>query len=456
MYKKKKIQENYSDAKEGTFNMANLADIKKALETVTSTKIFFVDLNGRVMSLPVNPDTIESILENGIGFDGSSIAGYGTVDSSDRLLFPDPDSFKILKFSGETEGFFIASVYNEKDIPAAVDPRFILKNIVEEAEREFGFKFLLGPEHEFFLLKNGKSQKHLHTDHGLYFQSSPHDKGEAIRNKIINILKSCGIAFEKSHHEVTPSQHEINLEPTGPLAAADRTVLFNYVTQLIASESGCRATFMPKPFDGYNRNAFHLHLSIQDIDGRNLFYDERDPQQLSATARHFIGGILRYARETSIIMASTFNSYKAYVMEREAPIICNWGFKNRSSMVRIPHIVTPQVTRLELRSPDPAGNVYFQIAILIAMGLAGVRNRIDCGEQSTIGISSNNVSTKIWDERFLPKSMFEALAEAERGSFLQETLGEEAYGNLMALKTEEWEEHRTHITARELSMYLDR
>lgn len=152
-----------------------------------------------------------------------------------------------------------------------------------------------------------------------------HDKGEAVRNRIVNILKECGIAFEKAHHEVTPSQHEINLEPTDPLSGADRTVLFNYVTQKTAEEFGYRATFMPKPFDGYNRNAFHLHLSAQDINGNNVFYDEDADQNIGTVARQFIGGILKHARETSIIMASTCNSYKAYVIEREAPIICNWG-----------------------------------------------------------------------------------------------------------------------------------
>ncbi len=169
--------------------MANLKEIKEELKTVDSTKIFFVDFNGRIMSLPVNQDNIESIIENGIGFDGSSIAGYGTVDRSDRLLFPDPDSFKVLRFSDETVGFFIASIYNEKEKPAQADPRAILKNILDEAEREFGFKFLLGPEHEFFLLQNDNKKKNLHTDQGLYFQSSPHDKGEAVRNRIVNILK---------------------------------------------------------------------------------------------------------------------------------------------------------------------------------------------------------------------------------------------------------------------------
>ena len=436
--------------------MADLKDIKKELETVDTTKIFFVDFNGRIMNLPVNPDNIESILENGIGFDGSSIAGYGTVDSSDRLLFPDPDSFKVLRFSNENVGFIIASVYDEKDKPSQTDPRAILKKTLAEAEREFGVKFLVGPEHEFFLLNNGKKQKNLHTDHGRYFQSSPHDKGEAVRNRIIRILKDCGIAFEKAHHEVTPSQHEINLEPTDPLDGADRTVLFNYVTQETAADFGYRATFMPKPFDGYNRNALHLHLSGQDLDGNNVFYDKNADHNIATIARQFIGGILKYARETSIIMASTFNSYKAYVSEREAPIICNWGFKNRSTMVRIPYCPNPQSTRLELRSPDPAGNVYLQVAILIAMGMEGIRNKIDCGEHSIGTICSKDLSTKVWDKRFLPKSMFEALVEAEGSSFLKQTLGDETYQNFMALKTQEWEGHRTHVTHRELSMYLDR
>lgn len=436
--------------------MANLKDIKKELETVDSTKIFFVDFNGRIMSLPVNLDNIQFILENGIGFDGSSIAGYGTVDRSDRLLFPDPDSFKVLKFSDETVGFFNASIYDEQDKPAQADPRALLKNILAEAEREFGFKFLLGPEHEFFLLQNDNKKKNLHTDQGLYFQSSPHDKGEAVRNRIVKILKECGIAFEKAHHEVTPSQHEVNLEPTDPLKGADRTVLFNYVTQKTAEEFGYRATFMPKPFDGYNRNALHLHLSIQDLDGNNVMYDEEAAHNLGTIARQFIGGILKYARETSIVMASTFNSYKAYVIEREAPIICNWGFRNRSSMVRIPYCPVPESTRLELRNPDPAGNIYFQVAILIAMGMEGIRKNITCGEQSTTSISTKDLSTKILDKRFLPKSMFEALAEAEGSSFLKRTFGDEIYQNFMALKTKEWEGHRTHVTGRELSMYLDR
>jgi glutamine synthetase len=436
-----------------------MGDFKETLETLKqtdSTKIFFTDLHGRIMSLPVNPNNMESICNTGIGFDGSSIAGFASVEKSDRLLKPVKESFRLVKLADEKVGFFNGDVYNEAGKRSLVDPRAVLENILAEAEAEFGYKFIVGPEYEFFLLKGDKFDENSHTDRGGYFQASPHDKGEAVRHRIINVLKECGIVFEKSHHEVTPSQHEINLECTDPLNGADRTVLFNYVTQKVATEFGYYAAFMPKPFNGYNRNAFHIHISMQDLDGNNVFYDETAEKNIGKIARQFIAGILKYARETSIIMASTFNSYKAYVLEREAPIVRNWGFSNRSSMVRIPHALSPQSTRLELRSPDPCGNPYLQIAVLIAMGLAGIKQGLDCGPPISGSAYRKAWKMKVWDKRFLPKCMYEALVEAERSKFLKETLGERLYENYMALKVSEWEDHRTHVTPLEHSKYLNR
>jgi len=317
--------------------MANVKEIKARLKNLDLTKIFFTDLNGRIMNLPINPENIESIISNGIGFDGSSVAGYATVDASDRLLFPDPESFRIVELKDEKLGFFIGHIYNDQGSRAQADPRAVLEKILTEAESEYGFKFQVGPEHEFFILAEDEFGEKVHSDSAGYFQSTPHDKGERVRNRIIGILKACGIRFEKAHHEVTPSQHEINLECASPLSAADRTVLFNYITQKVAEEFGYHATFMPKPFDDFNRNAYHIHLSMQDLEGKNLFYDAGGEYNISETAKKFIAGILKYARETSIIMASTFNSYKAYVLDREAPIVIGWGFKNRSSMVRLPY-----------------------------------------------------------------------------------------------------------------------
>ena len=215
-----------------------MGDFKETLETLKqtdSTKIFFTDLHGRIMSLPVNPNNMESLCNTGIGFDGSSIAGFASVEKSDRLLKPVKESFRLVKLADEKVGFFNGDVYNEAGKRSLADPRAALENIMAEAEAELGYKFIVGPEYEFFLLKGDQFDENSHTDRGGYFQASPHDKGEAVRNRIINVLKECGIVFEKSHHEVTPSQHEINLECTDPLNGADRTVLFNYVTQKVAT-----------------------------------------------------------------------------------------------------------------------------------------------------------------------------------------------------------------------------
>ena len=434
--------------------MASLKQIKQNLKNVDSTKIFFTDLNGRHRGLPINPANIDPIIKKGIGFDGSSIAGITTVDDSDRILVPVQDSFRLVEFTDEKLGFFIGKIQNAQGERSKSDPRAVLENVLNKAESESGYRFLLGPEHEFFLLKGDEFNEDLHSDRAGYFHSDPHDKGEIVRKKIIEVLAKCGINFEKAHHEVTASQHEINLECSDPLGAADRTVLFNYVTQKVAAENGLHATFMPKPFDGQNRNAFHIHLSMMDKKGKNLFYHATEKYNLTKTARQFMGGIIKYARETSILMASTFNSYKAYVVEREAPVVRGWGLKNRSSMVRVPYASSTESTRIELRNPDPTGNPYLQMAALIGMGLQGIKEDLDCGQPDLGSTYKVKRKYRVWDRRFLPKSMFEALVEAERSRFLKELLGERIYNNYMALKIADWEEHRTHVTPREHSKYL--
>jgi glutamine synthetase len=434
--------------------MASLKQIKQNLKNVDSTKIFFTDLNGRNRGLPINPANIDPIMKKGIGFDGSSIAGITTVDDSDRILVPVQDSFRLVEFTEEKLGFFIGKIQNAQGERSKSDPRAVLENVLNKADSEYGYRFLLGPEHEFFLLKGDEFNEDLHSDRAGYFHSDPHDKGEIVRKKIIEVLAKCGINFEKAHHEVTASQHEINLECLDPLAVADRTVLFNYVTQKVAAENGLHATFMPKPFDGQNRNAFHIHLSMMNKKGKNLFYQAKAKYHLSRTARQFMGGIVKYARETSIIMASTFNSYKAYVVEREAPVVRGWGLKNRSSMVRVPYASSTESTRIELRSPDPAGNPYLQMAALIGMGLQGIKEDLDCGQPDLGSTYRVKRKYRVWDRRFLPKSMFEALVEAEKSRFLKELLGERIYNNYMGLKIADWEEHRTHVTPREHEKYL--
>jgi len=428
--------------------------IRALLSQVDSTKIFFTDLNGRTRGLAINPDNIEKITESGIGFDGSSIDGITTVDDSDRLLFPVLDSLRIVDFKDKKLGFFIGRIDKEKGVPSASDPRAILVNVIETAEKEFGFRFLMGPEYEFFLLKGDEFSEAKHTDRAGYFYSDPYDKGDTVRETIVEILHKCGIPFEKDHHEVTPSQHEINFECTSPIEAADQTLLFMHVARKVASTYGYYVTFMPKPFNDHNRSAFHMHLSMQDLNGKNLFYDESESHGLSLLAKYFIGGILKYARETSIIMASTYNSYKAYTLEREAPISLGWGIRNRSSMIRVPYASNSSGTRIELRSPDPSGNVYLQMAVFIAMGLQGMREKTDPGPPDEGSVYRSYDHTRIVNHDLLPRSMYEALAEADGSSFLSSILGERLYRGYLSLKIKEWERFRTSVTTLEHSAYL--
>lgn len=430
---------------------------------MTFTKIFFSDLNGRAMNLSVNERDLESIEDHGVGFDGSSIAGFASVENSDRLLFPVKSSAKKIRLKEESIDFFIGKILNEHGERSETDARAILEFTLENAEKKHGYRFLVGPEHEFFLLNGNEFElsgenigDQSHSDKAGYCHAQPHDRGESIRHQITEVLKDCGVNYEKTHHEVTPSQHEINLECCEPLEAADRTVLFSYITKKIAMENGLYATFMPKPFDNLNRSAFHIHVSMQDNQGKNLFFKKGAEFNLSDQARYFMGGILRYARETSVIMASTYNSYKAYIKEKEAPILRSWGFRNRSSMIRVPYTSSDHNTRIEIRSPDPSGNVYLQLATLIAMGIKGIENKLDCGAPDNGSAYEKRIeSPRLWDDRFLPKSLYEALVEAERSDFLKEILGETACDNYIRLKTSEWEEHRTHITPREHQKYLN-
>jgi len=436
--------------------MADLevAKIKEELKKAYSTKIFFTDLNGRLKNLSVNPDDIKALLENGIGFDGSSIAGIATVDNSDRVLKPVQESFRLVDFGDRKIGFFVGNIFNQDGSRSEVDPRYVLERAVEKGAGDYEIKFTVGPEHEFFLLNQDEFSDEKHTDKLDYFGSSPTDIGDVVRQDIVDVLEQCGIKYEKTHHEVTSSQHEINLEPGDPLTIADRTILFEFVTKEVAAQYNFHASFMSKPFTGYNRNAFHIHLSFTDMEGENLCYEENGKNNLTPMLMNFIGGIIRYARESSIVQASTFNSYKAYVLDKEAPVVRSWGLRNRSSMVRIPHFVKPEAARMELRCPDATGNVYLQFAILIFAGLAGIKDKEDPGQPDSGNTYDKQMKLKIFDDHLLPRDFFPALMEAEKSDFMRSSLGKMLFENYMRIKTAEWEDFRTTITDLELQKYL--
>lgn len=423
---------------------------------VDTTKVFFTDLAGRLKSVSINPRDLPRLCKEGTGIDGSSIPGLATVDESDMLLKPMEQSLRLLEFEDRTIGFLVGRLFGHGGERSRLDARAILEGVVKRAESEHGVRFLMGPEHEFFLLEEDEfeSASKAHIDKVGYFGTTPGDAGEPIRQEIVDVLARCGIRYEKMHHEVTPSQQEINLECGPPVEVADRTLLFTHVAKEVAYACDLHATFMSKPFDHLNRNAFHIHLSMQDLEGRNLFHDPDGPGNMSRKARHFIGGILAHARESSIIMASTLNSYKAYILDREAPVVRGWGLNNRSSMVRVPYAPNPEATRIELRNPDATGNVYLQFAVYIAMGLAGIEKEIDPGEPDSGNNYENSEGRHVYDQRYLPRDFYEALMEAERSSFLEELLGRDLFRNYLELEREDWEYHRAHITDRERSRYL--
>jgi glutamine synthetase len=437
-------------------NTSDINAIQEKLKQAYTTKIFFTDLNGRLKNLSVNPQNIDSILEHGTGFDGSSIAGISSVENSDRILKPVTESFRLIDFGERKVGFFVGQMFNQDGSRSEVDPRYALERAVAKAREEHEMLLTFGPEHEFFLLKGDEFHADIHSDKAGYFDTSPSDIGDVVRQEIVNVLEKCGIKYEKTHHEVTSSQHEITLEPGDPLSVADRTILFNYVTKEVAAQYNLHASFMPKPFSGSNRNAFHIHVSFSDLAGNSLCYAEDTQNNVTPMMLNFIGGLIERAREVSLVFASTFNSYKAYVIDKEAPLVRGWGVLNRSSMIRIPHAHKPEATRMELRCPDTAGNVYLQFAVLIFSGLDGIKNRTDAGaaDPGSNYHKSDSERPRVLDPQFLPRDFTQALMEAENSTFLPEILGGELFDNFMRLKMAEWEYHRTTITDIEHHRYL--
>ncbi|MBU1054077.1 MAG: glutamine synthetase beta-grasp domain-containing protein [Proteobacteria bacterium] len=243
--------------------MINLHEIEKKINDVDTMQIFTTDLNGRPVTIQVHVGDIETFFKKGVGFDGSSVPGYGTVDDSDKLLIPLPETFRKVEFKQETLGFLIGKINEEYGERSLLDPRSLLEKVVKQAEDEFGLYFLTAPEHEFFLLTTDEFSKDSHTDNAGYFHADPRDKGEVVKKEIVAVLKRCGIQFEKMHHEVTPSQHEINLGALDPIKTADRTILFSYITKRVAYAHDLHATFMPKPFNGHYRNNRNAKVNWQ-------------------------------------------------------------------------------------------------------------------------------------------------------------------------------------------------
>ncbi len=416
----------------------------------------FTDTLGIIKSWAIPVEQLEEAFENGVMFDGSSIEGFTRIEESDMKLVLDPSTFRILPWRPSTGAVarILGDVYLPNGKPFEGDPRYVLKSAIAEAE-EMGYSMNVGPELEFFLFKldeNGNPTTEL-TDQGGYFDFAPLDKAQDVRRDIDYALEHMGFHIEASHHEVAPSQHEIDFRFGDVLTTADNVVTFKYVVKSIAYHKGYYATFMPKPLFGENGSGMHTNQSLFK-DGKNVFYDPETPDQLSNEARYYIGGLMKHIREFAAVTNPVVNSYKRLVPGYEAPIYVTWSASNRSSLIRIP-ATRGNGTRVELRCPDPACNPYLAFALMLKAGIEGIKNKIEPGEATNVNIF--NLTEKEREEKgivSLPGNLKEAVEEMEQSKFVKEALGKHVFENYLCSKTAEWDEYKAVVHSWELDRYL--
>jgi len=423
-------------------------------EGVVSLQLVFKDLVGRPKNLLVPANLLKKVLEEGVGFDGCSISGFGQVNDSDKYLKPEVSSFLIVPSIIEPEspplGRFDCDILNRDGSRFESDPRYILQQALDRAEK-MGFRLFTGPEMEYFLLheRNTAIQKVL-TDSAEYFDTSPTDAGESVREGIVQVLSKIGITVEKAHHEVSPSQHEVNIQYEPAMRSAEHLALVKYVVKQVARSRNYYATFMPKPLNDHNRNALHIHMSLRDRRGRDVTGNAKSPDGLSTTGRAFVSGLLMRARDMCLVTAATVNSYKAYVLHREAPVHICWGLANRSAMVRVIHR-RGQAGHIEYRSGDPSGSVYLAYAVILHAGLDGIEQKFEL--PPPVERNLYEVGAEMGLET-LPLDFGEALRLAQQSEFLRRALGESTFERYLEIKSREWEDYRVFVTEWERSRYL--
>ncbi|WP_042150118.1 type I glutamate--ammonia ligase [Paucisalibacillus sp. EB02] len=427
-------------------------------ENVRYIRLQFTDLFGLIKNVEIPVSQLEKALNNQIMFDGSSIEGFVRIEESDMYLYPDINTWLIFPWEANESKIarLICDVYLPDGNPFPGDPRGTLKKILGEA-KNLGFTAMnVGPEPEFFLFKTndtGRPTMEL-NDNGGYFDLSPVDLGENCRREIVLTLEEMGFEIEASHHEVAPGQHEIDFKYADAVEAADQIQTFKLVVKNIARKQGLHATFMPKPLYGVNGSGMHCHQSL--FRGKeNTFYDEKDEQGLSETAKQYLAGILKHAYSFAAITNPTVNSYKRLVPGYEAPCYIAWSEKNRSPLVRVP-ASRGMSTRIELRNPDPSANPYLAIAVMLAAGLDGIKNRLELNKPVNQNIYQMSEEEK---ERIsigsLPKDLEEAVAAFETNEVITNVLGEHISNHFILAKRMEWEAYRTQVHTWEREEYID-
>jgi glutamine synthetase len=425
-------------------------------EGVDYLLLWFTDIEGHLKSFAITLDEAADALDDGMGFDGSSITGFNAIEESDMVAIPDPATFRLMP-SGEGEatvGRMICDVVKPDGEPYEGDPRYVLRRALERME-SMGFDaYNVGPELEYFYFKDSSGTETL--DEGGYFAMTALDAATDLRYETIKALEQAGIPIEYHHHEVAPSQHEIDMRYAPALDMADYTITYRLLVKEIAAKHGVYATFMPKPLFGENGSGMHTHMSLFK-EGRNQFFDADDQYHLSPTGKQFIAGLLHHAREMSAVFAQWVNSYKRLVPGYEAPVYVAWSQRNRSALVRIP-LYKPgneQATRAELRCPDPACNPYLTFAAFVQAGLEGIEQGYELADPMDTNLY--HLTAEERKERgivALPETLGEAVDEFAASDLMRRAFGDHIFDNYVKLKRKEWDEYRIQLTQWELDKYL--
>ncbi len=421
----------------------------------------FIDILGNIKSVTIPSDQLEDALEDGIWFDGSSIQGFARIYESDRVLVPDPATYRVLPWSApeRRRARIICDVHGPDGEPATNDPRTALKRVVARATA-LGYIYNTGPEIEFFIFERSNGTPHpVPYDVVGYFDFSPRDKAQQVRSEIVLALKAMGIHVEMSHHEVANGQHEIDFRYADAVTSADNAVTFKAAVRAVAASHNLYASFMPKPIFGINGSGMHCHQSFAGlVDGHNRFYDPDDAYNLSALARSFVAGQLVHARALSAIVAPTVNSYKRLTPGYEAPVYICWAHRNRSALIRVPSARAGKESgmRVELRCPDPSANPYLAFAAMLAAGLDGIEKGLEAPEMVNEDIYDlGEADRKRQGIDTLPGTLAEALEALAGDEVLIEALGRPIVDVIMRARKAEWEEYRMQVTPWELNRYLE-
>ena len=418
-------------------------------------RLWFTDILGNLKGFAITVEELESALTRGMGFDGSAVEGFARDEEKDLYALPDPNTFAILPWRPRENAVarVFCDIITPDETPFEGDPRFVLRRNIERAAR-VGYTYYVGPEIEYFYFHNDSDPTPM--DGGGYFDQSATDLATDMRRETVLMLEELGIPVEASHHEVAPSQHEIDLRHTDALTMADTVMTYKLVVKEIAQRHGCYATFMPKPIATVNGSGMHIHQSLFE-GGRNAFYDAEDPDRLSSNGRHFIAGLLRHAREITAVTNQWVNSYKRLVPNFEAPVHVTWATVNRADLVRVPSYKRgrEESRRVEFRSPDPACNPYLAFSVMLAAGLEGIEKQYQLPDPTDADVFDMTDSEReAYGIESLPSNLLEALRITEESELVRNALGDSVFRSFVENKRIDWERYRSQVTDYEIARYL--